>query len=181
MAKTKISFTLDDSDIAYFKAIYTAAKKNATEVDRSKIDRGVRKLIKQVRETKRAPAFVLEAVETLDDLLRLLDDEDYAAPTPIRRSVVAALAYFANPQDVIPDDVPLVGFLDDAIMIKFVEEELKDEIWGYRRFCKFRDGAEQRPWAKPAKDRLPGRLKAKRDEIRGKIKERQLGSRGTSW
>jgi hypothetical protein len=66
-----------------------------------------------------------------------------------------------------------VGFLDDALMIKMVEEELRHELWGYRKFIKFRDGAEQRPWSSVARGRLPGRLKQKRDEIRQAIRERE--------
>jgi len=171
--KTKISFHLDDSDLAYFRAIFRAAKQNAGDIDRSKIQQGVERLIKDVRAAKRAPAFVLDAVLTLEDLLKLLDDKDYAAPANVHRSVLAALAYFADPKDVIPDDIPMVGFLDDAIMIRLVEDELRHELWGYRKFCKFRDGAEQRPWSVIAKQRLPGRLKEKRDEIRGEIRERE--------
>jgi len=75
---------------------------------------------------------------------------------------------------VIPDDVPLVGFLDDAIMIKFVEEEMKHELWGYRQFRKFREGAEQRPWSAVARARLPERLAKRRQEIRAKVKARQV-------
>jgi uncharacterized membrane protein YkvA (DUF1232 family) len=171
--KTKISFTLDDADLAYFRAIFRAAKQNAADVERSKIEQGVRRLIEDVRKAKRAPTFVLEAVQTLEDLLRLLDDSDYGAPAPVHRSVLAALAYFADAKDVIPDDIPMVGFLDDAIMIRMVDEELKHELWGYRKFCKFRDGAEQRPWSSIAKARLPGRLKERRDEIRAEIRERE--------
>ena len=171
--KTKISFTFDDSDLAYFRAIFRAAKQNAGEVDRSKIEQGVQRLIKDVRAAKRAPAFVLESMQTLEDLLKLLDDKDYGAPVNVHRSVLAALAYFADAKDVIPDDIPMVGFLDDAIMIKMVEDELKHELWGYRKFSKFRDGAEQRPWSSIAKQRLPGRLKEKRDEIRSEIRERE--------
>jgi len=171
--KTKISFSLDDSDLAYFRALFRAAKQNAGDVDRGKIEQGVRRLIEDVRKAKRAPSFVIEAVQTLEDLLLLLDDKDYAAPTPVHRSVLAALAYFADAKDVIPDDIPMVGFLDDAIMIRMVEEELKHELWGYRKFCKFRDGAEQRPWSSVARGRLPGRLKEKRDEIRAEIRERE--------
>ena len=171
--KTKISFSFDDSDLAYFRAIFRAAKQHAGDVERTKIEQGVRRLIQEVRNAKRAPAFVLEAVQTLEDLLGLLDDKDYAAPAPVHRSVLAALAYFGDAKDVIPDDIPMVGFLDDAIMIKMVEEELKHELWGYRKFSKFRDGAEQRPWSSIAKGRLPGRLKEKRDEIRSEIRERE--------
>ena len=171
--KTKISFSLDDSDLAYFRAIFRAAKQNAGEVDRSKIEQGVKRLIKDVRAAKRAPGFVIEAVQTLEDLLGVLDDKEYAAPASVHRSVLAALAYFSDAKDVIPDDIPMVGFLDDAIMIKLVEDELKHELWGYRKFCKFRDGAEQRPWSMVAKERLPGRLKERRDEIRAAIRERE--------
>jgi uncharacterized membrane protein YkvA (DUF1232 family) len=173
MSKTKISFSLDDSDLAYFRAIFRAARQNAESVERGKIEQGVGRLIADVRRAKRAPGFVLEAVQTLEDLLRLLDDKDYAAPANVHRSVLAALAYFADAKDVIPDDIPMVGFLDDAIMIRMVEEELKHELWGYRKFCKFRDGAEQRPWSSIAKARLPGRLKDKREEIRAEIRERE--------
>jgi uncharacterized membrane protein YkvA (DUF1232 family) len=172
-AKTKISFSLDDSDLSYFRAILRAAKKNAAEVERSKIEDGVLRLIKDVRGAKRAPHFVLEAVQTLEDLLGVLDDEDYAAPSSVHRSVLAALAYFGDAKDVIPDDIPMVGFLDDAIMIKLVEEELRHELWGYRKFCKFRHGAEQRPWSRVAQSRLPKRLKEERDKIRAAIRERE--------
>lgn len=171
--KTKISFTLDDSDLAYFHRIFRAAKQNAGNVDRGKIEQGVKRLIEDVRSAKRAPAFVVEAAQTLHDLLGVLDDKEYAAPATVHRSVLAALAYFADAKDLIPDDVPMVGFLDDAIMIRLVEDELKHELWGYRKFCKFRDGAEQRPWSTVAKGRLPGRLKERRDEIRAEIRERE--------
>jgi uncharacterized membrane protein YkvA (DUF1232 family) len=171
--KTKISFSLDDADLAYFRAILRAAKQNAGTVERAKIEQGVKRLISDVRAAKRAPTFVLEAVTTLEDLLGVLDDEAYAAPASVHRSVLAALAYFGDAKDVIPDDIPMVGFLDDAIMIKLVEEELRHELWGYRKFCKFRDGAEQRPWSVIAKGRLPGRLKEQRDKIRAEIRERE--------
>ena len=64
--------------------------------------------------------------------------------------MLAALAYFSNPEDLIPDHIPGLGFLDDAIMVKFIEEEFKHELWGYRKFRKLRDVSEQRPWASRA-------------------------------
>ena len=56
-------------------------------------------------------------------------------------------------------------------MIKFLEEEFEHELGGYRKFCRFRDGAEQRPWTSVASDRLPRRLAEQRKEIRGRDRE----------
>ena len=122
-----------------------------------------------VRSSPKTPRFVQDAADSLEDLTQIIEDKDYRAPKVIRSQVVGALAYFANPDDLIPDDIPVLGFLDDAIMIKFVEDEFKHELWAYRKFRKFREGAEQRPWTKVASDRLPGRLDIQRKKLRAQI------------
>ncbi len=171
--KLRISFTLDETDTAYFEKIYRAAKQNASPDDWPKISRGVKRLIKEVRTAKKVPSFVVEAITALEDCMLMVDDDQYKAPKAVVSKAVAGLAYFANAKDVIPDDIPMMGFLDDAIMIRFLEEDLAHELWGYRQFRKFRDGAEQRDWTDLAKKRLPPRLEAKRKEIRAKIQVRE--------
>ncbi len=110
--------------------------------------------------------FVIDAIDVLADLTDLVQDEEYAAPKKMRDAVLGAIAYFSNPDDLIPDNVPRLGFLDDAIMIKFIEEEFQHELWGYRKFCKLRDSTEQRPWSRPARERLSERLERDRSRIR---------------
>jgi uncharacterized membrane protein YkvA (DUF1232 family) len=173
----KISFKLDAEDIAYFKRIFDAARKNASPDDWNKIQGGVRDLIDRVRSVKKAPQFILDAVQSLEDLMSMVEDVDYKPPKSVVARAVGALAYFAQSSDVIPDDVPAVGFLDDAIMIKFVEDELRHELWGYRKFKDFREGSEQRYWTDAARTRLAPKLEAKRKEIREAITAREQRDR----
>jgi uncharacterized membrane protein YkvA (DUF1232 family) len=42
---------------------------------------------------------------------------DPATPTRVRGVLIAALAYFVVPADMIPDFVPALGFTDDAAVI----------------------------------------------------------------
>jgi uncharacterized membrane protein YkvA (DUF1232 family) len=172
-SKFKVTFTLDESDANYFRTLYQKAQKGARDKSREQIIRDAREIVKGVRSAPKTPAFVQDAITVLADLVDLIQDEDYAAPQKVQNEVLAALAYFSDPEDLIPDDIPGLGFLDDAIMVKFVEDEFKHELWGYRKFRKNRDTSEQRPWAISAKERLSKRLAADRKKIRAEIAERE--------
>ncbi len=169
----KVSFALDDQDIAYFRARFRKAKRAARGQDEADVIAQARSLVGSVRATKKAPHFVRESVVAIEDLVELIEDEAYRAPKTVVNKVVAALAYFANPDDLIPDEIPVLGFLDDAIMIKIVETEFRHELAEYRKFRRFEKGAEQRPWTKVASARLPARLEAQRKKLRAEVDRKQ--------
>ena len=173
MSKFKVTFTLDESDANYFRSLYRKAKRGAKELDQATIIRDARGIVREVRASKKTPQFVIDAIEVLADLVDLIQDDEYAAPKRVRDEVLAALAYFSNPEDLIPDHIPGLGFLDDAIMVKFIEDEFRHELWGYRKFRALRDTSEQRPWAAPGSRRLKQRLDADRKRIRADIDKRE--------
>jgi uncharacterized membrane protein YkvA (DUF1232 family) len=176
----KIAFSLDEGDIAYFRKLFRSARKQVEDQDVSEVLAAVQGLIDRVRAAKKTPNFVKESVEVLEDLKHMLEDPDYELPKAPRTEVLAALSYFANPEDLIPDQIPGLGFLDDAIMMKMLENEFKHELWGYRQFRKFRRGAEQRPWTTVARQRLPQRLADQRKKIRSEV-DRKKKERAFSW
>jgi len=171
--KFKVTFELDEQDAAYFRGIYRKAKQNASKMDPSSIIKDALKLVEHVRTSKRAPRFVVDAISTLEDMTQIIEDEDWKAPQPVKNQVLAGLAYFSNPEDLIPDHIPALGFLDDAIMVKFVEDEFKHELWGYRKFRGFNAPSEQRPWTQVGGDRLKKRTEAYRKKARAQINERK--------
>src|SRR5690606_9757551 len=95
------------------------------------------RLLDQVQSAK-APDFISERLHRLRSLIDMLRDADWKLGAPERERVLAALAYFCDPEDVIPDATPGFGFLDDAIMVELITSELKHEVEAYDDFCGFR-------------------------------------------
>ena len=72
-------------------------------------------------------------------MIQMLEDHEWRLPATESTRVLNALAYFRDPEDLIPDHVPGLGFLDDAIMIELVVRELRHEMDAYRDFCDYRE------------------------------------------
>ena len=85
-----------------------------------------------------APGFVRERIDKLKRLIDMLSDVEWRLQHNDAKRVLNALAYFAEPEDLIPDHIPGIGFLDDAIMIELVVRELRHEIEAYEDFCRYR-------------------------------------------
>ncbi len=181
----KIVFELDEEDVKHFRSLFRKARRNAAKLDPDDVIGEGKALVKKIRGSKKVPPFVLAAIEPLEDLIGLLEDKDYGVPAGTRKEILAALAYFSDPADLIPDSIPALGYLDDAIMTRFLEEQFDAELWGYRKFRTFRERAEQRPWTSVARQRLPKRMVEERKKIREQITERRQkrkkGFLGLDW
>jgi len=46
--------------------------------------------------------------------------------------IAGGLFYFINPFDLIPDFIPLIGFLDDLAVITAISHAIEDELTAYR-------------------------------------------------
>jgi hypothetical protein len=56
-----------------------------------------------------------------------------------RERLLATFIYFGNPEDILPDHVPVIGYLDDVIMIELAVREVHHVREVYEDFCKFRN------------------------------------------
>ena len=71
-------------------------------------------------------------------MLAMMRDDDWELDEQERNPVLSALAYLCDPEDIIPDNIPGIGLLDDAVMIELAFRELRHEIDAYEDFCRYR-------------------------------------------
>jgi uncharacterized membrane protein YkvA (DUF1232 family) len=140
-----ITFELDDADIKHFLAMAREAQEaiNSSGMTPEKVTEGVRDLFSKAHETK-LPEYISTRLTKLETLVDMVDDDEWKLPEDDLGRVLNAIAYFANPEDLIPDRVPGIGFLDDAIMAELVVESLDGEIGAYEEFCAYRTAEEKR-------------------------------------
>jgi uncharacterized membrane protein YkvA (DUF1232 family) len=139
-----ITFTLSDQDLDHFQRIIDKAK-SATEGGESNasIEAAARALIDDAKSSD-LPQFIADRLTKLEVVINMVRDEEWQLSEEERNRVLGALVYFCDPEDLIPDHVPGLGFLDDAIYVEIVIRELSAEIESYEEFCLFREAEEAR-------------------------------------
>lgn len=173
----RVIFDLEDKDLSYFKASMKRAQSSASSANEGEVIRQAAAMIEQVAKPD-TPAFVQQRIDKLARLIEMLQDPEWPLTAAERRNILSALAYFADPEDIIPDDVPVLGYIDDAIMIELVVKELKHEIDAFEDFCHFRATET----ARHREDKTSRRdyLEHKRLELQQRMRRRRQTGRRSS-
>ncbi len=140
---SNIVIELDEQDQKQLREIFQAARMDMEGLEEGDVLQACRRLLADAQRAG-APGFVMKRLARLEILVTMVEDEDWNLPPEDVTRVINALAYFANAKDLIPDDVPGLGFLDDAVMVDLVMRELAHEVKAYDSFREFREAEMQR-------------------------------------
>jgi uncharacterized membrane protein YkvA (DUF1232 family) len=177
MTDLKVSFKLSASDLERLDEFLAKASVIASERSEAAIVRAAEEMVEHIR-TGPAPEYILERARKLDTLLGMLKDVGWPMPDSERQKAIAALAYFVDPYDLIPDRIPGLGFLDDAIAIELAFDKLRHEIAGYEKFYRYRHRQWERPWYKQSAGTRDRKIAAKQRELRAEIEAKLARKRG---
>ena len=139
----QITFELTDADLDYFRSQFREAQNKPSTMDLHELVQSTRALVDKGLATD-PPEFVRRRLTGLSRIVTMLDDETWKMPTDDRDRVGQMLAYFVDPDDVIADEVPVLGLIDDAIAIELVLRRLQHEIEAYEEFSAYRDSETRR-------------------------------------
>ncbi|HEU4618712.1 MAG TPA: YkvA family protein [Gammaproteobacteria bacterium] len=167
----KLTLTLSDADLEHYRQVMDETWQRHAGRDEKEIRDEARALLQKC-ETSDGPDYVRMRLADLGTLIAMLEDEEWSLEQKYRGRVIAALSYFADPKDLIPDSVPGLGFFDDALMTELVIRELKHELDAYRDFCKYREQQES-VRGKDAPVKRAEWLASKRRQLMMRIERRQ--------
>jgi uncharacterized membrane protein YkvA (DUF1232 family) len=165
----KVSFELSPRDIRFFRERLKQVRAGDSSSNEQAVIRGAMDLVEEAIAAK-PPDFVVERIRKLEQLIEMLRDRDWRLEGADRARILDAIAYFVDPDDLIPDRIPGIGYLDDAIMVELVARELTHELEAYEDFCEYR----KRCCPKPEE---PARLEARRKALQARMRRRSRKER----
>ncbi|HMB57179.1 MAG TPA: YkvA family protein [Arenimonas sp.] len=127
---------INDDAMDDFNGELRALTTQAPTVNADQISSLVRWL--QTLPTETAVATINLRMARVETLRRMLHDAHWEMAQDFNARCRQLLAYINRFDDLIPDDLPLIGHLDDALLIELSWGEFAGEVQDYLDFCRFR-------------------------------------------
>ena len=140
----RFNINLTDRDLGFFRQALQKSREAVRHADEAEIIEAISDVLADIKSEQPLPDFVEKRIPELESLIRMLKDTEWALPKNERERLLATFVYFGDPEDIVPDYIPVIGYLDDVIMIELVVRELFHVREAYDDFCEYRDDYDQR-------------------------------------
>jgi len=127
-----------------------------------------------------APRYVRKRIVAVQRLILMLEDEAWALPHPERGQVLETLVYFSDPEDLIPDDIEVIGLLDDAIVLEILLRRLRHVLQAYADFRAYCDALGASAAAPAERHAYARQVAVRRDALRSRMRRRRVREPVTS-
>lgn len=128
-----ITVDIDDQVKAHFNKFI---EEHGIDVDPSDVSQA-KKEIAKIRATN-ADGYILNQVNNLESMISMVEDKVWKIKKVNMEKINATIKYFVDEDDVIPDNIPGIGYLDDCIIIDSTMDDVYDELMEFEDFCRTR-------------------------------------------
>jgi len=134
----RISLDLTDRDLEFFREALKKSRMAMRHAEEGEIIDAITTVLAQIKSSGPLPDFIERRIPDLEAMTKLFHDEEWQLPKDDREQLLATFIYFGDPEDLIPDDIPGIGYLDDVIMIELLLREMHHVRDAYEDFCSYR-------------------------------------------
>jgi len=168
----KFSIELSDRDLRFFRDALKKSRYAVRDAEESEIIEAIGDVLTEIKSEEPLPDFVSKRIPQLESLIRMLQDDEWKLPNEARERLLATFVYFGDPEDILPDYIPVIGYLDDVIMIELVVRELQHVREAYDDFCDFRENYDKRDKGAHDPAVRRDRIDRKRQQLHQRMKRR---------
>ena len=178
----KLSFELSERDLRYFSEALGQSREAVRDAEEQEIIEAIQQALEEIRANEPLPDFVAKRLPALETMIQMLLDAEWQLPGEDRERLLAMFVYFSDPEDLLPDHVPVIGYLDDVIMIELIMRELRHVRDAYDDFCRFRRDFESKHGESVDGAIRRDRLDRRRQQLHQRMKRRSSrGKKSGLW
>ena len=128
-----VSIDIDDQVKAHFNKFIQENGSNIKPAD-------VKEALTKIAEVRASvtDGYVIDQVGCLQMMLSMVEDKTWVISNDNKEKINATIKYFIDDNDVIPDHIPGIGYVDDCIVIDGTMDDVEEEMMEFKDFCRAR-------------------------------------------
>lgn len=128
-----ISIDIDEQVKEHFNKFI---EKHGSNIDINDVTEAQKK-IAEIRSSNQ-DGYIIEQTGSLESMIAMINDDVWKIKEANLEKINATIKYFIDDDDIIPDHIPGLGYLDDCIIIDSTMDEVNEELTEFKDFCRTR-------------------------------------------
>lgn len=134
------SIVIDDDGVARFNVLAAKLNPEMPALSADQLAGVARRVLRTAMAGGESP-FIRSRLRRAAEMRAMASDASWTLAPAVAERIGDLLAYLDDPAGLIPDAVPHIGRLDDALLVDIAMDHVREELDDYAEFCRYR-GAE---------------------------------------
>ena len=130
------NYEIDPDRLHYFNSVLQDICSGAPSLNMDQIITAARRVLARYSGGQR-PVFVESRLQALMRLEEMAANAGWELSVQDRGRIARLRTYVQEPEGLLPDALPVIGQLDDALLIDVALQVLHDELADYEDYCRF--------------------------------------------